>query len=642
MNKQVLVSITLALLIGLFLFAGDLVSAQPAAAAGTAKLTFTPVADSYVSQTKPKRNYGSGSALRVDGSPVLRSYLLFDIQGLSGPIETAKLRLFANDSSTTGFDLDTVTDNSWQETSLTYKNAPPIGSVAATSQPFSANTWVSIDVTALISGNGKWALALTSRDNKSIGFASRESGAHAPQLIIVTSDGTPTSTLTNTPVPPTYTSTPTSTTTSTNIYYVSTTGSDSNPGTQAKPWQTIQKAANTMLAGQTAIVLAGDYSGQRVQVTRPGVPGAMITYQAQGTVTMKGFTVKANYIAILGFDISNTDDNWQEGWGIFVQASYCDIENNYVHFATRGGIELFATPANPTFTTNCTVRNNQLYGNSQMGIDVNGRNNLVEGNEIWGTIQYHPQWINPPDWIDADGIRFFGRGHIIRRNYIHDIKYGIPENINPHIDCFQTWSDSYHEDAHDVLFDQNICDNLQTHARGENGQGFMINSPGTCSNLTIRNNLIRAFRNINAYDCDNLSIVNNTFVGDLSFTQWDPFGIGLARSHYAFIKNNIFYNVGGGGAGDFSIDSASQLTINIGYGCVFWNNGQTLPGSPYPHDLWAVDPEFINPAGLDYHLKPGSPCIDAGMTLGEVKNDLDSNPRPLGGGFDVGAYEFIP
>jgi len=46
------------------------------------------------------------------------------------------------------------------------------------------------------------------------------------------------------------------------VYYVSTTGSDSNPGTLAAPWLTIQHAANTVTAGATVNVLGG--SLQRV------------------------------------------------------------------------------------------------------------------------------------------------------------------------------------------------------------------------------------------------------------------------------------------------------------------------------------------------------------------------------------------
>ena len=70
-----------------------------------------------------------------------------------------------------------------------------------------------------------------------------------------------------------------------------------------------------------------------------------------------------------------------------------------------------------------------------------GQNNLVERNEIWATIQYHPDWPNPPSWVDADGIHFHGGGHVFRKNYIHDISYSQPENVNPHVDCFQTFSE---------------------------------------------------------------------------------------------------------------------------------------------------------------------------------------------------------
>jgi len=42
--------------------------------------------------------------------------------------------------------------------------------------------------------------------------------------------------------------------------YVATTGSDTNPGTLAAPWKTVQKAANTALPGQTVCVRGGVYT----------------------------------------------------------------------------------------------------------------------------------------------------------------------------------------------------------------------------------------------------------------------------------------------------------------------------------------------------------------------------------------------
>jgi len=54
------------------------------------------------------------------------------------------------------------------------------------------------------------------------------------------------------------------------------------------------------------------------------------------------------------------------------------------------------------------------------------------------------------------------------------------------------------------------------------------------------------------------------------------------------------------------------------------------------------EPDFVNRAGLDYQLQPASPCIDHGTALVWVVNDCIGNPRPYDGGWDIGAYEFIP
>ena len=45
-------------------------------------------------------------------------------------------------------------------------------------------------------------------------------------------------------------------------YYVAPSGNDSNPGTIAQPWRTIQKAADTMVAGDTVYIRAGTFPEQ--------------------------------------------------------------------------------------------------------------------------------------------------------------------------------------------------------------------------------------------------------------------------------------------------------------------------------------------------------------------------------------------
>jgi hypothetical protein len=61
-------------------------------------------------------------------------------------------------------------------------------------------------------------------------------------------------------------------------YFVATNGSDANPGTQARPWRTIQKAANTVPPGSTVEIRGGTYH-ERVVVRVSGAPGAWITFR---------------------------------------------------------------------------------------------------------------------------------------------------------------------------------------------------------------------------------------------------------------------------------------------------------------------------------------------------------------------------
>ncbi|MBP7602213.1 MAG: hypothetical protein KA750_12755, partial [Thermoflexales bacterium] len=47
---------------------------------------------------------------------------------------------------------------------------------------------------------------------------------------------------------------------------------------------------------------------------------------------------------------------------------------------------------------------------------------------------------------------------------------------------------------------------------------------------------------------------------------------------------------------------------------------------------------FVNPAAGDYHLGAGSAAINAGVDAG-VYTDFEGQPRPQGGGFDIGYDE---
>jgi len=471
-------------------------------------------------------------------------------------------------------------------------------------------------------------------------------------------------------------------------YYVSTTGDDANPGTQELPWKTIQKAADTMVAGDLVIVLPGTYP-ERVNVAVSGAEGAPIAYQAQGSVVMKGFSIRAiisspyqvlpvDYITIRGFEIAHTDyDRWSTmtSAGVYIKGSHVIVENNDIHDCTLYGIVLYGTPAEPAVTSNCIIRNNRLRRNEMAGIDVSGRDNLIEGNEVWESVQCHPALMAVEDTaddnpdrlacpfypgvsgLDADGMRFFGQGHVFRGNFVHDIHFG-PTGIdpaiedyndNPHIDSFQTWSSAdYNETARDILFEQNDCELLETQAENENGHIFMLG--GGTSNLTIRNNIFKAYGGINTGStggAHHLYVFNNLWINDPSFSLFWPFAIGLQDAPHSIVKNNIFYDQPYHTILARGDTTGQEIDYNMAY-----NSDGSAPDcfrvgdwvciDPLPaHDRWNVDPLFVDPGAGDYHLQPGSPAIDAGAALPtEVPDDHDGNARPNGAGYDIGPYEF--
>ncbi|MBK8034391.1 MAG: DNRLRE domain-containing protein [Chloroflexi bacterium] len=146
-------------------------------------LSFNALADAYVNQAVLTTNYGRSLALRIDGSPMVNTYLNFNVQGVSGPVTNAVLRIYANSSTTTGFDVWSVVATPWTESTITFSNAPALESIVRSSGAFSANTWVTLDVTSLVSGNGTLSLGLTGSNDTAISLSSRE-GANVPQLLV--------------------------------------------------------------------------------------------------------------------------------------------------------------------------------------------------------------------------------------------------------------------------------------------------------------------------------------------------------------------------------------------------------------------------------------------------------------------------
>jgi hypothetical protein len=153
-------------------------------------LTFIPTADSYVSSLSGNTNYGTATSIKVREGTVAspttwRSYLTFNVTGITGPVATAKLRLFVSDASDDGGSVYSVS-TAWTETGLTYNNAPVIsGSAIGASGVTVGGVYEEITLAAgTITGNGTYSFAVKSASTNNAAYNSREFGSSPPQLVI--------------------------------------------------------------------------------------------------------------------------------------------------------------------------------------------------------------------------------------------------------------------------------------------------------------------------------------------------------------------------------------------------------------------------------------------------------------------------
>ncbi len=303
-------------------------AAGPTNTTTPATLNFAPVADSYVNGGSATTNYGTSSSLRTDGSPIVRSYLRFDVQGLGGQVTSATLRVYANSNLGAGYDVYQAT-GSWTETGVNYNNMPALGSRLGSTGPVNARSWTEIDVSSAVVGNGTFDFALASTSATALSLGSRE-GAQPPQLIVQAGSQPPaaTSTPTKTPVPtntPTKTPVPSSAPTNTPVPSSTPTKTPVPTNTPTKtpaagPTNTTTPATLNFAPVADAYVDAGSPTTNRGTLTALRTDGSPIVrsylrFDVQGLggqVTSATLRVYANSNLGAGYDVYQATGSWTE------------------------------------------------------------------------------------------------------------------------------------------------------------------------------------------------------------------------------------------------------------------------------------------------------------------------------------------
>ena len=389
-------------------------------------------------------------------------------------------------------------------------------------------------------------------------------------------------------------------------FYVDPAGNDSAAGAATSPWRTLQKAANTVRAGDLVIVRAGHYAG--LYLTTSGTATDPITFRGDSG-------------AIVDTQNPTTPD------GINLEgASYVVIENFSVTGLPRAGIR-------SVLNHDVTIRGNTGDLNGRWGILTGFSDDLLIENNVMSRSQ-----AEHGIYVGNSGDR-----PVIRRNVV----WGNHANgIHMNGDLSQ---------GGDGIISGAVVEANAIHDNGVGG-GSGINCDGVQSSI-IRNNLLynNHASGISLYQIDggqparNNQILHNTIV-EASDARW---AINIQNASTGnVVRNNILYNQHSfRGSIAISADSLPGFVsdTNVVMDRFSTDGGDTRVAlaawrSATGQDLHSIVATpamlFADFAGNDYHLSSTSPARDAGAILANVTEDLEGAPRPQGTASDIGAYEF--
>jgi hypothetical protein len=480
-------------------------------------------------------------------------------------------------------------------------------------------------------------------------------------------------------------------------YYIDqTAGNDSYNGSQATPWKNcpgmslysgsgqlnpgdvvyFDRADTWLMTGGTqglylvgGVSYIGDSWGTGTRATiRTNVnfvDNAVIRFRDHATymTVFQGFDVDGNHKVTSGIDINHGFCSLMNG--AMKRVKNCIVHNTYSEQNSgqyKYGIIISNFCGTGGYAENVEILDTVVHDISRDGIclypsdqssSCRIKNITVRGCEVYNTGQ-------DPGYSAGSGI--VAKGYVqdafIEYNYVHDTKAAC---------IFMNSNETRHYGVGltNIHVRYNACVNSTIHGAirvyhgASGGDPFDIKIYGNLVYNSVTNGGFVISTDLK--DTINLVVDNNTFYNAPVIIDNN----GATFNTFEF-KNNIIYYSGGTpltDAGPYIKSHGNNLFYRTGGGNLVLsgsNNYSAANLAGYESSASAADPLFINASNLPtgftgtygsdlkpnaggLALQPNSPAKDAGAALlSAYSGSINSQSRPAGSGWDIGAYEFVP
>jgi len=416
-----------------------------------------------------------------------------------------------------------------------------------------------------------------------------------------------------------------------NYYVNATAGNNSNTGLSAeKALKTLQKAADKTVAGDTVFVMNGtyvkdySYSSDVVVETSSGTPGkwiVWINYQGHKPLISfdcwRAFNIQGSYIEVNGLTVKGNNSNITLQQALNQPKSCVNPSGSYDGRFNGNGISVDGR--NGARYHHFKVKNCMVYDCGGAGITFIQADYITVENNIIYNCSWYTLWSTSGIslWQNWNSDNETGVKNIIRNNICYGNRQYVPAIA---FNCGFT-------DGNGIIIDDS--ENTQNGSTLGSYKGRTL----------IENNIV--YKNggsgIHTYESKHVDIMNNTAYLNNQSPELNGGQIFPNASDDIRIFNNILV-------------APSNKRINSNY-----NNGKTIVYSNNLHfggnataisgtNLVKGDPLFTDAANNDFSLQQGSFAIDKGIKsitgVAASVNDFSGKNRPVGAGFDIGAFEF--